>query len=176
MAHQRRLRLSLVLLLAVGVAAGCEDDDIAGVDDDEEFSATLTGDAEVPSRDTPASGTATFEVDDDDGTVSWTITATNITNVTAAHIHGPAGVDENAGVIVPLFTGALNGTRSGTFTEADIDGQGVTTLAALLVLMRSGQTYVNVHTNDGVDPTNEGPGDFPGGEIRGQIEARGPKA
>ena len=27
----------------------------------------------------------------------------------------------------------------------------------------------NVHTNDGVAPPNEGPGDFPGGEIRAQI-------
>jgi hypothetical protein len=35
--------------------------------------------------------------------------------------------------------------------------------------MQSGNTYVNVHTNDGVAPTNTGPGDFPGGEIRGQI-------
>jgi len=35
--------------------------------------------------------------------------------------------------------------------------------------MRAGNTYVNVHTNDGVAPTNTGPGDFPGGEIRGQI-------
>jgi hypothetical protein len=26
-----------------------------------------------------------------------------------------------------------------------------------------------VHTNDGVPPPNTGPGDFPGGEIRGQI-------
>jgi len=27
-----------------------------------------------------------------------------------------------------------------------------------------------VHTNDGDTQPNEGPGDFPGGEIRGQIE------
>jgi hypothetical protein len=26
-----------------------------------------------------------------------------------------------------------------------------------------------MHTNDGVPPINTGPGDFPGGEIRGQI-------
>jgi hypothetical protein len=26
-----------------------------------------------------------------------------------------------------------------------------------------------VHTNDGVAPPNTGPGDFPGGEIRGQV-------
>jgi hypothetical protein len=26
-----------------------------------------------------------------------------------------------------------------------------------------------VHTNDGVAPPDTGPGDFPGGEIRGQV-------
>jgi hypothetical protein len=36
--------------------------------------------------------------------------------------------------------------------------------------MRNGWAYVNVHTNDGIAPTNTGPGDFPGGEIRGQLE------
>jgi hypothetical protein len=35
--------------------------------------------------------------------------------------------------------------------------------------MEAGNTDVNVHTHDGVDPTNTGPGDFPAGEIRGQI-------
>ena len=37
-----------------------------------------------------------------------------------------------------------------------------------------GGAYTNVHTNDGVDPANTGPGDFPGGEIRGQISEKGP--
>jgi hypothetical protein len=44
-------------------------------------------------------------------------------------------------------------------------------LAALLEAMGNGNAYVNVHTDDGVDPADTGPGDFPGGEIRGQIEA-----
>jgi hypothetical protein len=35
--------------------------------------------------------------------------------------------------------------------------------------IEAGDAYVNVHTNDGVAPTNTGPGDFPGGEIRGQL-------
>jgi len=41
--------------------------------------------------------------------------------------------------------------------------------------MRDGGAYVNVHTNDGVAPGNTGPGDFPGGEIRGQLSAPGSK-
>ena len=46
-------------------------------------------------------------------------------------------------------------------------------LAAVLAAINSGGAYVNVHTNDGVAPTNTGPGDFPGGEIRGQITQLG---
>jgi hypothetical protein len=43
----------------------------------------------------------------------------------------------------------------------------------LLAAMRSSGAYVNVHTNDGVDGTNTGPGDFPGGEIRGWLDVPG---
>jgi hypothetical protein len=39
----------------------------------------------------------------------------------------------------------------------------------VLAAMGTGGTYVNVHTDDGVAPPNTGPGDFPGGEIRGQV-------
>ena len=43
-------------------------------------------------------------------------------------------------------------------------------LSALVEAMLAGNTYVNVHTNDFVAPPNTGPGDFPGGEMRGQID------
>ena len=42
-------------------------------------------------------------------------------------------------------------------------------LSALIDQINAGNAYVNIHTNDGVAPTDTGPGDFPGGEIRGQI-------
>ena len=35
---------------------------------------------------------------------------------------------------------------------------------------RGGNAYVNVHEDDGVGDPNSGPGDFPGGEIRAQME------
>jgi hypothetical protein len=46
-------------------------------------------------------------------------------------------------------------------------------LSALVELLESDGAYVNVHTNDGMGDVNTGPGDFPGGEIRGQIEHHG---
>ncbi|MCI0529077.1 MAG: hypothetical protein L0Y56_16700 [Nitrospira sp.] len=47
-------------------------------------------------------------------------------------------------------------------------------LSVLVAAMRNGGTYVNVHTNDRIAPANTGPGDFPGGEVRGQIQTAGP--
>jgi hypothetical protein len=65
----------------------------------------------------------------------------------------------------------VNGTLAeGTIIASDTGNLcGWTDLAAVLAAIASGATYVNVHTNDGVPPPNTGPGDFPGGEIRGQI-------
>jgi hypothetical protein len=43
----------------------------------------------------------------------------------------------------------------------------------VLDAMRAGLTYVNVHTKSHDLPANTnntGPGDFPGGEIRGQLD------
>jgi hypothetical protein len=67
--------------------------------------------------------------------------------------------------------GALNGEiAEGVITAADLVGPlAGGTMANLVDMLRSGQAYVNVHTNDGVDPVDTGPGDFPAGEIRGNF-------
>jgi hypothetical protein len=77
---------------------------------------------------------------------------------------------------VTLFMGMPgSGPVSGVLAQGKItapdpgNGCGWMTLSDVLRAMRTGNAYVNVHTNDGVDPPNTGPGDFPGGEIRGQI-------
>ncbi|MEW6403930.1 MAG: CHRD domain-containing protein [Chloroflexota bacterium] len=97
-------------------------------------------------------------------------------NVVAAHIHcGAAGVNGPVGVTLFMGTpgsGPVNGLLArGAITAPDPGNAcGWVTLADVLAAISTGNTYVNVHTNDGVDPANTGPGDFPGGEIRGQIE------
>jgi CHRD domain len=139
------------------------------------FVAPLSGDQEVPARDTQAVGVATFKLRDEGTALLFKVNVANIDNAFAAHIHcGAVGV--NGPVGVTLFVGApaggaLNGTLAeGTITAPDPgNGCGWTNLAAVLAAMESGNTYVNVHTNDGVPPINTGPGDFPGGEIRGQV-------
>ena len=138
------------------------------------FVAALSGDQEVPPRDTPARGVASFKLQDG-AALGFKVNVANLDNVVAAHIHcGAAGV--NGPVGVTLFAAAAAGGRvtgtlaAGTITAPDADnGCGWGDLAAVLAAIASGATYVNVHTSDGVAPPNTGPGDFPGGEIRGQI-------
>jgi hypothetical protein len=139
------------------------------------FVATLSGGQEVPARDTQARGVATFKLRQDGAALRFKVNVANLDNAFAAHIHcGAVGV--NGPVGVTLFMGAPAGGRvNGTLAEGIItapdagNGCGWVDLAAVLAAMDSGATYVNVHTNDGVAPINTGPGDFPGGEIRGQI-------
>jgi CHRD domain len=139
------------------------------------FVATLSGDQEVPPRDTQAVGVATFKLRQDGAALEFKVNVANIDNVVAAHIHcGGVGVNGPIGVTLFMGTpagGRVNGTLAeGTVTAPDAgNGCGWADLAAVLAAIGSGDTYVNVHTNDGVAPPNTGPGDFPGGEIRGQI-------
>lgn len=141
----------------------------------ENFVAPLSGNEEVPARDTQAVGVAKFKLRDDGATLLFKVNVANIDNVFAAHIHcGAAGVNGPVGVTLFMGTpgsGSVQGTLAeGTITAADPgNGCGWTDLASILTALQSGNTYVNVHTNDGVAPPNTGPGDFPGGEIRGQV-------
>jgi hypothetical protein len=139
------------------------------------FVATLSGGEEVPARDTAARGVATFKLRGEGSALLFKLNVANIDNVFMAHIHcGAVGVNGPIGVTLFMEApagGPVNGTLAeGTITAPDLGNAcGWTDLAAVLAAMRSGATYVNVHTNDGVAPPNTGPGDFPGGEIRGQI-------
>ena len=138
------------------------------------YATSLSGAEEVPPRTTDARGSANIQVNKD-GTLSYTVFVDDIENVFASHIHcGAMGV--NGPVGVTLFSGtpgsgAISGTLAkGTITAPDPgNGCGWATVADVVAAINSGNTYVNVHTNDGVAPSNTGPGDFPGGEIRGQV-------
>lgn len=136
-------------------------------------------------NDSRAQGNATFQLNADGTELSYRLSVANIENVFQAHIHQGA-VGSNGPVVVWLYpsttpgAGPLGGGRidgviaTGTITAANLVGPlAGQPLSALVAQLTSGNTYVNVHTNDGVAPTNTGPGDFPGGEIRGQAEHRG---
>jgi hypothetical protein len=144
------------------------------------FVAHLSGDQEVPIRDTNGTGQAIFQLVGGGDLLGFKLIVANIDNVIASHIHlGPAG--SNGPVVAFLFgTVAPAGGRTqgvigqGLIGEADLVGPlAGQSLSVLIQALMTGGAYVNVHTNDGVDPVNTGAGDFPGGEIRGQIRVAG---
>ncbi len=104
----------------------------------------------------------------------------NIYNVILAHIHcGPAGVAGPVGVTLLMGVAPGGGRVDGLLVADSFSAPnpgnscGWTSLADVAAAVAAGTAYVNVHTNDGIDPINTGPGDFPGGEIRGQLMATG---
>lgn len=149
-------------------------------------SVKLSGDEEVPPRETRARGKATFRISHDGETVFYRLSVAKINNVFQGHIHiGPAGANGPIAVWLypttdpvpgPLGGGPIRGLiAEGSFTAANMtpaSGAWDGTFESLKEALRTGGAYVNVHTNDGIDPANTGPGDFPGGEIRGQFEEK----
>ena len=153
------------------------------------YGTPLSGDEEVmPAgvvNTSLARGNATFQLSHDGLSLSYKLIVANIENVFQAHIHqGAPG--SNGPVVVWLFPsttpgagptggGRLDGViAEGTITAANLVGVlAGQPLSALVTQIQNGNTYVNVHTNDGVAPTNTGPGDYPGGEVRGKVEHRG---
>lgn len=154
---------------------------------DEEVFTPATSGAPTPA-DSRAQGEAIFRVSDDGSAVAFRLIASNIDNVIMSHIHcgrpgenGPIRmwlypVIGPTGAPAPNGAGPQNGVlASGTFSPAGVicPASAVGRDMPLLDAIRAGLTYVNVHTNDGVAPPNTGPGDFPGGEIRGQLDHPG---
>jgi hypothetical protein len=147
--------------------------------------AHLTGDDEVPSNASKGQGQVKFQLSADGTVLSWRLIASNIENPFMAHIHlGAPGV--NGGIVLwlhgtppansnPQGTGRQNGVlASGSSTAAGLVGAlAGQPMSALIAALDSGNTYVNVHTSDGVSPTNTGVGDLFNGEIRGQIRTAG---
>ncbi len=170
----KKIWLSLVMLIALLAALGNPG---AASADSRNFVAHLTGGDEVPLRDTLATGQAFFQVSKDGSEIRYRLIVANIDNVVASHIHvGPAGM--NGSVVAFLFGSVAPGggrtdgvLAEGTITAANLVGPlAGHPLSDLIAAMEADGAYVNVHTNDGIAPPNTGPGDFPGGEIRGQIQ------
>ena len=116
------------------------------------FEASLTSSQEVPPADSTATGSAEVQFNTNTNKVTWKVTFNGLTGpATAGHIHGPAPVGANAGVVIP-FAGNLN--------AQPVMGE-MTVTPAQYADMAAGLYYVNIHTAR-----------FPGGEIRGQLRKR----
>jgi hypothetical protein len=114
-----------------------------------QFGASMSGASEVPA--VPTAGTAQGTMNLISNVLSYNFTFTNLAaNATAAHIHGPATPQQNAGVIIPF--GGVPAATSGSFS-----GTALITPQQLFDII-SGLTYANIHTTAN-----------PGGEVRGQV-------
>jgi CHRD domain len=173
--HWSALASALAVVVAAATPASAEPPAVKN------FVAHLSGDEEVPARATLAQGQAIFRLSEDGSTLSYKLIVANVENVVASHIHlGVFGVN---GPVVAFLAGPFapgGGRVDGVIAEGSITAANLVgplagqSLSVLVAAMTTGGTYVNAHTNDGVDGTNTGAGDFPGGEIRGQIRAAGP--
>ncbi len=132
------------------------------------LAAKLIGFNEVPANLT--TGTGTFTATVSASAISYRLTYSSLAApATASHIHF-AQPRVSGGIFAFLCGGGGKpacppggGTVTGTITAADVlglPGQGLSAgdFAGALLIIRSGNAYVNVHTTR-----------FPAGEIRGQV-------
>jgi hypothetical protein len=129
-----------------------------------QFGAQLDGDQVIPSRTTNTTGEVTFQLRDETY-LDFTLNLVNVKNVVEADIRcAPAGEIGSLGVTLFEPVDSRGGAgesfvTEGTITELDpTNGCGWSDMATLVDAMQNGRAYVTVY------------GDFPGGEIRGQIE------
>ncbi|HVF44233.1 MAG TPA: PQQ-dependent sugar dehydrogenase [Pyrinomonadaceae bacterium] len=117
------------------------------------FVANLDGAQETPPHETPARGTATLLLDEDEKTALVSLHFRGLSSAqTDAHIHGPAAAGESAPPVFDLPDGSF-------------DGFPITLTPKQAADLKAGLLYVNVHSQN-----------FPAGEIRGQFGATGQPA
>jgi CHRD domain len=114
------------------------------------YHATMTPGAEVPPTNSTGAGEATVALDTTTHEITWDVTFSGFaSDVTAAHIHGPAEAGKNAGVVVPFGNNPKSPLHGSAKLTPDQEQQ-----------LQSGMMYVNVHTKN-----------HPSGAIRGQLTA-----
>jgi len=142
------------------------------------FTTTLTGSQEVPPSGSPGIGSALVTLDTVTNLLTVNVSFAGLGSPTiASHIHccTPPGANAIVATAVPTFPGFPLGVTTGTYlmtfdltlastyNPAFITAHGGTVAgaeAAFIAGLNSGQTYFNIHTTQ-----------FPGGEIRGQLNA-----
>jgi hypothetical protein len=163
-------------LLTLVAALSCSFGTLAA---DGVYTAKLDGSQQLPEPvETKATGLVELRPSPDGKHIEFTVSVTNLTNAAAADVHlGSAAV--NGPVVLKLFPRAGAAPKKGPFTgvvaQGTISGAdfiGPMTGASIedfIAELKDGNVYTNVHSNDGVDPPNSGPGDYRFGEIRGQF-------
>jgi hypothetical protein len=121
------------------------------------FTANLKGSNEVPPVNTAATGTAQFQMSPDGKDMNYDLSATNLNDFMMAHIHQGKAGENGQPITAPLSIG------KGKITSSDLQGSlAGKQISDLVNIMKNGQAYVNVHTDQNQN-----------GEIRGQIMSTG---
>ena len=112
------------------------------------LTSTITGDQADAGNGTGSTGTGegTMTFDDVSKELSWEISWTGLVDENAAHFHGPALPNQNAGVQVNIGVAANPAIGSAILDDAQASD------------LLDGLWYINIHTDA-----------FPSGEIRGQV-------
>jgi CHRD domain len=171
---------ALLILSAVLILSAIDNYGSAYAQENTEFTATLSGKEVIPPVKTDGTGIANFEVGEN--SLSYQINVLNAGKITSVQInHGAVGTngeaivtlieskgDDDVNLIdnIPTLTGIASTKQSsssfsasGNVNVADLTGPFKDkTIADLVIAMQSGETYVNVKTED-----------HPEGELRGQI-------
>jgi CHRD domain len=166
------LVIATTLVISMGALATLVDaEDESGT----RLRATLKGFNETPANSTPAAGTFRATISEDQMSIFFELSYSGlVADSLFAHIH--LGQKNVAGGVMIFFCDnsdpshsprscpAREGTVTGTVTAADVigpAGQGIAPgeFSEVLEAIRSGVTYVNVHSVQ-----------FPAGEIRGQVQ------
>jgi hypothetical protein len=136
----------------------------------ERFSASLSGENEVPPINTAGAGD--FDMTIQPGAITFSLTFSDLSSPLAvAHLHfAPSKVAGGVMIFLcgggnqPTCSAATSGTITGTITATNVTGpvtQGIAAgdLDSALEAVRAGLSYANMHTTN-----------FGGGEIRGQVQ------
>lgn len=150
------------------------------------YNTILSGSQQVPPVKTNATGTASFELLDDNKTIHYQIKTLDVPNITGIYLH-QGKVGENGDIVVNLYNNSkqniflkenetkisqivsnsvkINGNvqssflASGTINNSDLKGPLYgKSISDLINLIKSKNTYVNVHSQS-----------HPVGELRGDI-------
>lgn len=166
MLRSRSTLPAFALLTLAGCGGAASGDSTTGVAA-EKFSASLAASNVVPAATSTSAGTLTLTASGD-STLAFSLSVTNMTGITQAHLHS-AAAGANGGTIVWLLPVNGNSAQSpsvtlegeislGNISPSWVRGTPRLAMDSVKALMRLGRVYVDVHSST-----------FTNGELRGQI-------
>jgi hypothetical protein len=142
----------------------------SAVTQQQNFIAQLKSEMVVPPVISNATGVAYFQLDmEDNDKIKYSLIATDLHSVKAAHIHNGKEGEKNGPIIValykpfrpPVLFGRILSVHD-IITSDNLQGRlAGKQLSDLVNVMNNGTTYVDIHSQE-----------YPNGEIRGQISNR----